>query len=381
MNTESFQKRLRDLRITRPTLLLDKGKAVENIERMKKKADAARVRFRPHFKTHQSAEVGSWFRRAGVDSITVSSLDMARYFARHGWKDITVAFTVNLPEIEMINSLAREVRLHLLLDSVLLARALDSALRENVQVWIDVDVGYRRTGIPWENFAEILSVARVLQRSSRMSFSGLLTHSGHTYHAISVAEIRDIHHDGLAKLGGVRERLKEEGIYPCDISIGDTPSCSLAESFSEADEIRPGNFVFYDLTMSGLGACGDENLAVAVACPLVAKYEEWSQAVIYGGAVHLSKEFLVDDRGRKVYGYVSRPAGSSWGPAERKAPVVSLSQEHGLIQIPASLLREMNVGDLVVVLPVHSCLTADLYRTYLTLEGQTIERRQSNDVF
>ncbi len=381
MKAEFFQKQLRDLRITRPTLLLDKRRAVENIQRMKKKADAARLRFRPHFKTHQSAEVGTWFRRAGVDSITVSSLDMARYFSRNGWKDITIAFTANLPEIDNLNSLAREVRLHLLLDSVLLARALDSALGEKVQVWIDVDVGYRRTGISWENFAEILSVARALQRSSRMSFSGLLTHSGHAYHAQSVAEIRKIHEEGLARLCGVREKLKEEGIDPCDISIGDTPSCSIAESFSGADEIRPGNFVFYDLTMSSLGACGDEDIAVAVACPLVAKYEEWNQAVIYGGAVHLSKEFLLDDQGRKVYGYLSRPAGSSWGPAERKAPVVSLSQEHGLIQLPASLLRDMNVGDLLVVLPVHSCLTADLYRTYLTLDGQTIERRQSNDVF
>ncbi len=32
-----------------------------------------------------------------------------------------------------------------------------------------------------------------------------------------------------------------------------------------------------------------------------------------------------------------------------------------------------------VILPVHSCLTADLYRSYRTLEGKKIERRQSND--
>jgi D-serine deaminase-like pyridoxal phosphate-dependent protein len=32
-----------------------------------------------------------------------------------------------------------------------------------------------------------------------------------------------------------------------------------------------------------------------------------------------------------------------------------------------------------VILPIHSCLTADLYRSYRTLEGKKIERRQSND--
>jgi D-serine deaminase-like pyridoxal phosphate-dependent protein len=171
----------------------------------------------------------------------------------------------------------------------------------------------------------------------------------------------------------------EEGIRPCAISIGDTPSCSVADSFAGADEIRPGCFVFYDLTMSQLGACRDEDIAVAVACPLTAKYEGWNQAVIYGGAVHLSKDFLVDEKGRKIYGYAAFPADSSWGPADRRAPVISLSQEHGLIEMNDSFLREAKVGDVLIILPVHTCLTSDLYRSYLTLDGERVERRQSNE--
>jgi len=101
---------------------------------------------------------------------------------------------------------------------------------------------------------------------------------------------------------------------------------------------------------------------------------------VYGGAVHLSKEFLLDGRGRRVYGYAALPGDESWGPAERKAPVLSLSQEHGLIEMNDSFLGEIKVGDLLVILPVHSCLTADLYRSYLTLDGEKIERRQSNDL-
>jgi len=57
---------------------------------------AARARqfglhFRPHFKTHQAAALGDLFRAEDVTSITVSSLHMARYFARNGWRDITIA--------------------------------------------------------------------------------------------------------------------------------------------------------------------------------------------------------------------------------------------------------------------------------------------------
>jgi D-serine deaminase-like pyridoxal phosphate-dependent protein len=82
--------------ISVPTLLLDEGRARRNIFRMADKAASNQVRFRPHFKTHQSAAVGEWFRDVGVTAITVSSVEMARYFAAHGWNDITFAFPVNV---------------------------------------------------------------------------------------------------------------------------------------------------------------------------------------------------------------------------------------------------------------------------------------------
>jgi D-serine deaminase-like pyridoxal phosphate-dependent protein len=67
--------------IATPTLLLDEGRARRNLDGMAARAARAGVRFRPHFKTHQSARIGEWFREAGVHSITVSSVRMAAYFA------------------------------------------------------------------------------------------------------------------------------------------------------------------------------------------------------------------------------------------------------------------------------------------------------------
>jgi D-serine deaminase-like pyridoxal phosphate-dependent protein len=96
---------------------LDKTRALRNIERMAKKARSSGVRFRPHFKTHQSAQIGEWFKDHGVETITVSSVEMAVYFADHGWQDVTIAFPVNWREIDSINTLAARLRLHLLVDS------------------------------------------------------------------------------------------------------------------------------------------------------------------------------------------------------------------------------------------------------------------------
>lgn len=83
----------------KPTLLVNPQIARRNIAFMAEKAYRQGVRFRPHFKTHQSAVVGEWFREQGVQAITVSSVDMARYFADHGWQDILIAFPVNLHQM------------------------------------------------------------------------------------------------------------------------------------------------------------------------------------------------------------------------------------------------------------------------------------------
>ena len=76
------------IQVTEPTMVLNEEVCKSNIARMAAKAKAANVVFRPHFKTHQSREIGEWFRASGVDKITVSSLNMAmkRYCGRFSGK-------------------------------------------------------------------------------------------------------------------------------------------------------------------------------------------------------------------------------------------------------------------------------------------------------
>ncbi len=114
-------------KIVRPTLIVDKKKAIKNIQGMMVKISQSpgRIRFRPHFKTHQSARVGEWFRELGVTAVTVSSVDMASYFAQNGWGDITIAIPANPLEIESINQLAGTVELNLLVDSAEMAGFLN----------------------------------------------------------------------------------------------------------------------------------------------------------------------------------------------------------------------------------------------------------------
>lgn len=358
------------LNIQKPTLLLDSQRARANIKRMAERARRSGVRFRPHFKTHQSAQIGDWFREVGVGAITVSSVEMALYFAQHGWSDITIAFPANILEIDSINRLAGQIKLGLLVESEETVDFLAQRLASTADIWLKVDTGYGRTGVAWSEFGRFAALAQQIKAAPRLSLCGLLTHAGHTYKARSRPEIEAIYRDTLTRLQAVREQLVTAGCGPIELSSGDTPSCSVVDDLSGVDEIRPGNFVFYDLMQLQVDACGEDDIAAAVACPVVAKHPAQQKLVIYGGAVHLSKEAIVAAGGRPLFGYVAPLTAAGWGPRFERAYVVSLSQEHGLIQADADTISRFNVGDLLAVLPVHACLTVDRLRKYMTLSGE-----------
>jgi D-serine deaminase-like pyridoxal phosphate-dependent protein len=343
--------------IKRPTLVIRESVCRANIDRMLSKAKASDVIFRPHFKTHQSLDTGQWFREAGVDRITVSSAAMAQRFASAGWSDISIAFPANLREIAEYDRLAKEIRLNLLADSVETIKELTTNMSHQAGIFIEIDCGYGRSGARYDDHERINAVIDQVRRSGKLVFKGFLTHSGDTYHAAGPEGVRNIHDESLARLN----RLKNEhsSSFPgLIISVGDTPSCSIVEDLGDADEIRPGNFVYYDLMQYRLGACELNDIAVSVACPVAGIYPLRDELVVYGGAVHLSKEYL--DGEEKHFGLVVRYTDGGWSDPLPNTRLLSLSQEHGIIRTDSDTLSSIHTGDILGILPVHSCLTANL---------------------
>ena len=359
-----------------PTLLLDEKRARHNIARMVDKAAAYQVRFRPHVKTHQAAAVGEWFRDAGVTAITVSSLEMAHYFAAHGWNDITVAFPVNGREIDKINQLAQQVRLHLLVENLTSADFLARRLIAPVGVWIEVDAGYQRSGVRWSDGSMLVTLAQQIVECDRMALQGLLTHDGATYAAHSHAEVARLYAQTVKRMDQARNWLMEHSFLGLELSIGDTPACSMLNDLGPIDEMRPGNFVFYDWMQAQINACTAEDIAVVVACPIVSIHPERNDLILYGGAVHLSKESLRQQDDQLTFGAVVLLDGNGWGAPLPDVWVRSISQEHGVVHATdtafAQLVGQVEVGGLLGVIPVHSCLTADLLKQYRTLDGRVL---------
>ena len=360
--------------ITQPTLVLDEQRCLANILRMRDKTEKQDVLLRPHFKTHQSLAIGNWFREAGTDRITVSSVGMAFYFAEDGWNDITIAFPVNVLQVDEIAELSAKVKLGLVLVDDSPVDALGKKVNHLVSIWIKIDVGTHRTGIAPDQTAEIEKILEHLKKYPLLHFAGFLGHAGHSYQAKSVTEVQRTYDHSLSIL--IELKKKYLNTYPdIQISLGDTPASSMVSNFGPVDELRPGNYVFYDLMQEEIGSCTMNDIAVAMACPVVAVHPERKQWIIYGGGIHFSKDFLLMADGRKCFGRMvdMNEAGWSVDNVLQNPILISLSQEHGIVQCDDHNFNKCKPGDLTFWLPVHSCLTADVMGGYVTTNDLAID--------
>lgn len=354
--------------MTVPEFTLDSQIAKRNIQKMKAFCGGKAMNFRPHFKTHQSAEIGEWFKSEGITKCTVSSINMAKYFANNGWNDICVAIPINVNEINEIDELASNIKLSICVDHPDALKALAQNTSSELAVFIEIDTGYGRSGVYYEDWALINGLLKTLDITDPLEFVGFLSHTGNSYHSLNAKAGAAIFEEARISM----EELKNEYLaqYPKMIlSMGDTPSSSFADKFDGIDEWRPGNFIFYDFMQYAIGACGEAEIAVRVKCPVIGIYPHRKELAIYGGGVHLSKD-SISYQGMNIYGWAHEPEET----IEKGFPINSLSQEHGIIKVSDELIKRVKMGDVLDVIPIHSCMTADLNAHYLTEAAQKISK-------
>ena len=350
--------------LQRPRLILDENRCKSNIERIAKKAAHSGTEFRPHFKTHQSHEVGNWFRDAGVTGITVSSPEMADYFAQDGWTDITIAFPFYKAMTDKLKSLSIKCSLRLFINSVEELRFIEKHLERNISFYIELDAGYGRSGLSIDAPDTIHELIHESGSSDTCRFHGFYIHDGGTYKAGSREEILDRTQISLNAL----HMFKKE-YTSAKISLGDTPSASVLESFKGLDECTPGNLVFYDRMQVSIGSCSPDDVALFAELPVAQIHSGRNMAIIHGGAVHLSKESLLVDN-KQIYGQRVSHKHDEVRLIDGSF-LSALSQEHGTL----TGIEGLNADSCITVMPVHSCLTANLFSHYETPDGRIIKKR------
>jgi D-serine deaminase-like pyridoxal phosphate-dependent protein len=94
-----------------------------------------------------------------------------------------------------------------------------------------------------------------------------------------------------------------------------------------------------------------------------------NELAIYGGAIHFSKETIKTGEFTH-FGFPAKSVQNGWKIYDTETYLKSVSQEHGLIKCSSKAIREFSVGDVITILPVHSCLTANLMGTYTLSDGR-----------
>jgi D-serine deaminase-like pyridoxal phosphate-dependent protein len=326
----------------------------------------------PHFKTAQSHQIGNWAKEYGVTEIATSSIKMAEYLCGQAWENIHIAFPFNPLEIPKLNQIATHRSISVQLINAAITQMLVNQLEHKVGFFIEIDAGYGRTGVEVTDFGLIEEILRISNHSDKLFFKGFYIHAGHSYYMPDIPALYEQTRNALSML-----KHKYCSEYPALVTrTGDTPGCAVMEDFGDIDEMGPGNFVFYDLMQAKLGCCDLADIAVVMAVPVVDIKKDRKEILIHGGGVHFAKDVLINEDGSKNFGEVVLLNENGWSIPNHYSYLKSISQEHGIIKASDELLAKVKVGDLLGILPVHSCMTADCMGAYLDLDGKWIDHAE-----
>jgi D-serine deaminase-like pyridoxal phosphate-dependent protein len=350
--------------VATPSFLVDRTIVQRNCDAMREKARMSGVAFRPHVKTHKSVEIGRMQHGGAAGPVTVSTLAEAELFADAGFRDITYAVPIAPEKLQRAADLAGRVdRLNVLVDSQEALHAIEafaSAHGVLFDVFLKVDCGYHRAGVDPES-PDSARFAMALAGSEAVRFQGLLTHAGHSYDARGAEELGRIAAEESSCLTRFRALLAGEGLGETTRSIGSTPTAAIVDRFSDCDEVRPGNYVFFDAFQATLGSCALKDVAVSVLTTVVGSYPERGTLIVDAAALALSKDRGPDHLDPHFgYGIV---CDLDLNPLPMR--ITALSQEHGKI----AAQTHVPVGTMLRILPNHSCLTAAMFDRYTIVEG------------
>ncbi|MCW5733133.1 MAG: alanine racemase [Enhydrobacter sp.] len=362
-----------------PALILDRAILRRNLKRMSDRLRAAGVVLRPHLKTAKSLQVGRMAVEGHDGRITVSTLAEARYFAKGGFTDIFYAVGIVPAKLSAVAELRRQgVNLRIVTDNISVARAIAAAATngDTFSVFIEIDSGGGRAGLPYPKLPGLLDIARVLHATPGVELAGVMTHAGHSYHESSVEGIAAVAEQERLAIVTAAETLRAAGI-PCPIvSGGSTPTAMHSRDFTGITEMRPGVYCFNDLDQEFIGSCGPGDLALSVLCSVIGHYPHRNQVLIDAGALALSKDISAQEFQPKVgFGTIAN------APA-RDMAVVACSQEHGFVASDEPIpYGNLPVGSRVRVLPNHACITAAAYDRYYVVDSDIDGGKSVVDVY
>lgn len=338
--------------IVTPMPVIDEDRLAANIARAQAYVASHGKAFRPHIKTHKIPAVARAQMDAGAVGINCQKLTEAEAFADAGFGDILITYNIlgpaRLPRLRALND--RIARLVVVADSDTTVAGLAGAFAgaaKPLRVLIECDTGGARVGVQSPEAA--LALAESIAAAPGLTFEGLLT-----YPAVSGADRTEAFFTATMKL------LAAKGIACPVRSNGGSPDLWKAHLVPSATEHRAGTYVYNDRSMVRAGECTADDLAMHVLATVVSRPTP-TRAVLDAGSKALTSDLL----GFTDHGEIEELPG---------ARIVSLSEEHAVVDLSACTGRLPQVGDMVRVIPNHTCVISNLYDRMVFHRGGVVTR-------
>lgn len=330
-----------------PAVVVDLARMERNLDAAAAYAAVHGLALRPHVKTHKSPRVASAQLARGAQGLTCATPFEAEVMSAV-CDDLLVAYPpVGAPRARRLAALPPQVRVTVALDSTLaleeLARAARAA-RRTVGVYVEMDLGMHRVGVPGVDDA--LALARRAEAEPGLEFAGLAFYPGHVREQVEQQDdkLRELS-DQLAL---ALSRFKAAGLPPRVVSGGSTPTLWRTHELPGVTEFRPGTYVYNDRTTASIGACAWDDCALTVLATVVSTAVP-GQAVIDAGTKALGREPVRGTDGEGFGQLLEHP----------EVVVARMSEEHGVLDLGRSDWRPM-VGERVRVIPNHVCIVVHL---------------------
>ena len=351
--------------IETPAFLVDWNKTRENAEMMIQKAKKASVRLRPHVKTHKTIEIAAFQTQDEGNPITVSTIAELIFFYQSGFKDCTYAVPITYEKWKKLalNEALNLSPINFLTDDLqtsILINEKAKELNKTVNLFLKIDSGAGRAGLQPKS-ARLLELATYVEHAANLNLIGLLTHAGHSYNTSEVEQKREIVNQEILSIVDSAEWLELQGIPIKERSIGSTPTMIQDVNLKGITEIRPGNYIWFDLFQFHRGNCELDQIACSVLTAIIGVCPERNTILVDAGALALSKDAGFYQDGKVLYGQIKNHP--DW-------ELVSLSQEHGIIHIGNTDWTKLKVGDYIEIFPNHSCLTAACFEVYYCFKNE-----------
>jgi D-threonine aldolase len=348
-------------RVFSPSLVLFRELLDQNIDSMIGIAGSP-GRLRPHCKTHKMAEVTRIELAKGIRKHKCATLAEAEMLAEAGVKDVFLAYNLVGPNLERAVQFLRrfaDVTLSVTADHPQAVAALSqavSAAGQTIDVLLDLDIGFHRTGIgPGDAAVELY---RQIANSAGLRPGGLHAYDGH-HHQPSRAEREQAVEADWRIVSAFRDRLVKAGLPVPRIIVGGTPTFPIhAANRDPAIEIAPGTCVLNDAGYSE----SYTDLKFAPAAVLLTRVVS-----------RPAPDRLTLDLGTKAVA-TDPPVGRRLViPELPDAKQIVHNEEHLVLETPRA--AEFTPGDVLLAIPRHICPTVALHKdVYVVSQRRLVGR-------